>query len=555
MPVYTGDSLRNIFYPLGGMGTGNILVGGRGNILEWEIFNRAQRDELPPYMTFFSIWCREEGSEPVSRVLERRHFDDFANGFGVPRQQLAGLPRFEEAAWSGAPPLVSIKLEDNTVPLEISLECFNPLIPLAVDASSYPAGEFNWIVRNPGKNRVDFSLAFFLSNPFRNLNYRGNEPGYPVRCSSLSDASRNTGDSPGLEAGATGNRPGSWNGLFLENLVDPASPDFGNMAVASDHPGMVLNTGLVAERWWDDAHLIWGRFSEDGGLAPREEPVNHTGRGEVVSSLLARGTLEPGGTDTVRFLVAWYVPNRELEESQAFGSGEIAGHVTRNYYSLGFKDAREVMHRYLDERRELHRLSDRFRERMAASTVPGPVLDAAASNLAILKSNLVSRMENGDLHGYEGLGPDFGCCPGNCTHVWNYAQSLASLFPSLERNVRETAYLTQTFESGYQCFRTTFPIGDSHFRNVAADGQMGNIMRAYREWKFSGDSTWLARLWPAVKRSLEYAWSGTIPGSRENEWQSEGNAWDPGRRGVLSGKQHNTYDVDFYGPNMLTGSL
>ena len=55
LPVYTGENLRNIFYPLGGIGTGNLLIGGRGNILEFEIFNRAQRDELPPYMTFFSV--------------------------------------------------------------------------------------------------------------------------------------------------------------------------------------------------------------------------------------------------------------------------------------------------------------------------------------------------------------------------------------------------------------------------------------------------------------------------------------------------------------------
>ena len=56
LPVYSGESLRNIFYPLGGIGTGNLLIGGRGNILEFEIFNRAQMDELPPYMTFFSLW-------------------------------------------------------------------------------------------------------------------------------------------------------------------------------------------------------------------------------------------------------------------------------------------------------------------------------------------------------------------------------------------------------------------------------------------------------------------------------------------------------------------
>jgi hypothetical protein len=164
-------------------------------------------------------------------------------------------------------------------------------------------------------------------------------------------------------------------------------------------------------------------------------------------------------------------------------------------------------------------------------------------------------MENGDVHGYEGMGPDFGCCPGNCTHVWNYAHTLAALFPSLERNMRETAFLSQTFESGYQCFRTTFPMEGHYFRSVAADGQMGNIMRVYREWKFSGDDAWMKKLWPSVQRSLEYAWSGPQKGSREWEWASGIKAWDPDTSGMLTGRQHNTYDIDFYGPNMLTGSL
>ena len=187
LPLYSGDALRNVFYPLGGIGTGNILLGGRGNILELEIFNRTSRDELPPYMTFFSLWYQQEGEEPGAIVLERKHFDNFTNGFGLPRQQLSGLPRFDEAHWSGAPPVVNLSLEDKRVPLNIQLECFNPLIPLDVEGSSLPVGEFNWIISNPGTTSVNFSVAFNISNPFKNLNYRGNKPGYSIRNSPFED--------------------------------------------------------------------------------------------------------------------------------------------------------------------------------------------------------------------------------------------------------------------------------------------------------------------------------------------------------------------------------
>ena len=551
LPVYSGEALRNVFYPVGGIGTGDILMGGRGNILEMEIFNRPAMDELSPYMTFFSLWYREGEREPVSMVLEREFFNDFPNPFGLPRQQLSGLPRFEEVRWSGAPPYVNLQFEDKEVPLEIRLECFNPLIPLDVAGSSIPVAEFSWVLRNPGDEPVEFSLAFHISNPLKNLNYRGNRPGYPVRNTQFT-------------------RDG-YSGVFFENLIDPGDPDFGTMAVATDHEGEEILTGLSTRRWWDDAHILWGAFSSDGHLPgsagdqPSGTPEDHlivtadtlTSRGtrEVVSSLLVRHRLEPGACDTVGYLLAWHIPNRKLEDDQAFGVEEIKGSVTGNYYAAGFEDALDVLASYREQRGILRKNSRTFFERMVNSTIPSPVLDAAASNLASLKSNLVSRIDGGHMHCYEGLGPDFGCCPGNCAHVWNYAQTMASLFPSLEREIRETAYFTQTFKSGYQCFRTTFPIGDHHFRSVAADAQFGNIMRVYREWKFCGDSLWLAGIWPAVKRSIRYAWNGPQEDSREADWVSDYEAWDPLREGVLRGRQHNTYDINFYGANMFTGCL
>ncbi|MFX5374160.1 GH116 family glycosyl hydrolase, partial [Acinetobacter baumannii] len=41
------------------------------------------------------------------------------------------------------------------------------------------------------------------------------------------------------------------------------------------------------------------------------------------------------------------------------------------------------------------------------------------------------------------------------------------------------------------------------------------------------------------KRMLEFAWQ---PGS-----------WDADRDGVMENAQHNTYDIEFFGPNPMTG--
>src|SRR5206468_1080952 len=83
------------------------------------------------------------------------------------------------------------------------------------------------------------------------------------------------------------------------------------------------------------------------------------------------------------------------------------------------------------------------------------------------------------------------------------------------------------------------PDGLQIWENAAADGQMGCIIKLYRDWQLLGDMDWLKKLWPSAKRALEFAW---IPGG-----------WDADRDGVMEGVQHNTFDVEFYGPNPLTG--
>ncbi len=85
---YTGTGLRFVQCPLGGIGTGNLLLDGRGSIRELEIFNHAALDELPPEMTLFALRTQTAGQQPVLRIMEREYLDEYPNPFGKPRQQL-----------------------------------------------------------------------------------------------------------------------------------------------------------------------------------------------------------------------------------------------------------------------------------------------------------------------------------------------------------------------------------------------------------------------------------------------------------------------------------
>ncbi|MCZ7545474.1 MAG: GH116 family glycosyl-hydrolase [Anaerolineae bacterium] len=58
-----------VAFPLGGIGTGNVSLGARGDLRDWEIFNRPAKGNMLPN-TFFAIRTQVAGQEPVTRVLE-----------------------------------------------------------------------------------------------------------------------------------------------------------------------------------------------------------------------------------------------------------------------------------------------------------------------------------------------------------------------------------------------------------------------------------------------------------------------------------------------------
>jgi len=534
--TYTGEELRFVACPLGGIGTGNLLLNGYGAIRDIEIFNRASMSELPPDMTFFSLYTRQKDQEPVTRVMEREFLDEYPNPFGKPRQQLGGLPRFREAVFHNAYPMARIDLLDEAVPLDVTMTAWSPYIPVDTKNSSLPAATIEWNLANPGKDPVEYTVAFCMSNPMKSVS------------ADLKKSPEGCTVTPWIERGEKGV-------TFSSPAADSLRPDAGAFRVVFPS-GSELSTPLYSGSWWDNAHLFWDDLTGDGKLEIRTDTIVQSGSRPETAAMYVSGTLAPGQSVTLPFLFMWHVPYRKQESNMAFDNDEVRGHVTRNFYSQDLRSIDEVTSYVYRNYDLLRKKTMEFSEAMITSTVAPAVLDAAISNMASLKTNLLMQNEAGHVHGYEGLGNDFGCCPGNCTHVWNYAQTMAALFPSLERDVRETGYLHSTFDNGYQCFRTVFPLSDNYFKNVAADGQMGNIMRVYREWKMSGDNTWLGSLWPDVKNALEFAWKG--PGDLVEKFPWMNNCpvpWDPDKEGVLRGDQHNTYDINFFGPNMMTGSL
>ncbi len=532
--VFTGLHLREIAFPLGGIGTGCVSLGGRGDLRDWEIFNRPGKGVDLPF-SFFALWARKEGEKPVARILERRLLPPYGGGFGASRGGLSGVARMEEARFRGEFPFATVRFVDSRVPVRVELQAWNPMIPLDPDNSAIPCALFAWKISNPGPEAVEISLAGSLFNP--------------IGTDGIQIGGRRLGGN--LNAYR---EEGRLKGLFLSSTrLKPRDPAFGTMALATTWKDVGVQTHWYRGGWWDDAHLFWEDFSRDGRLRQvREALPSAPGRSDT-GTLVLHARLAPGQSRVLPFFLTWCFPNRVNYWNR---EKEVRGKWVGNEYARRFENAWAAAAYLVKNLPYLEKETRAFHDALFSSTLPGYVLDALSSQVSILKTNTLFRDARGGVFAFEGQGDHQGCCPLNCTHVWNYEVALARLYPSLERSMRETDFLHNTLPCGHMAFRTLLPLGPWWWKHqAAADGQMGCVIRAYREWRYSGDTAWLRKIWPGVKAALEFAWKG--PGKGCPSWvkQVDPPPWDADKDGVMEGVQHNTYDIEFYGPNPMTGTL
>lgn len=537
--AFTGPALHEIAMPIGGIGTGTISIGGRGQLTDLEIYNRPWKGNAPRN-TFFALWVKSRGKPAVTRLLEREYLPPFTDrsGGGFDNGRAAGAPRMRESVFRGAYPFAAIELTDPDVPLKVELEVFNPFIPLNADDSSIPCAVFTWRFTNPTRQSVDASFLSTFCNPVNRLKL--GHDGWDAEVH-------------GYDPGGSRNEARSdegLSGIYMTNPgIDAASEFFGSAALAFVGPAAglphTLQTHWYQGGWWDGLQMLWNDFSADGRIEPATEPFT-AGAGRFLEcALCAPFTLKPGEARSFTLMLTWHFPNLRNYWNPNEGEG-VANAMLRTWSGARWREAWDVASYVAGNLERLESQTRLWRDTLFASTLPAPVLDAVSSQASIMRTTTVLRLDDGRIHAFEGCHGSGGCCPMNCTHVWNYEQALAFLFPALEQTMRLTDFTHNTDADGKMSFRTLLPLSSNRFWSfvAAADGQMGTVLKAYREWQISGDDDFLRAIWPGVKRAVEYAWSEANP-----------HAWDRDRDGVMEGRQHNTYDIEYFGPNTMMGAL
>ena len=509
---YTGEKLNQISFPLGGIGTGSIGLAGNGALIDWEIFNRPNKETINKY-THFAIKAQYPDGKSVVKVLQGDLTKDYMGkigntlftgfGFGPDGATMCAFPHFKKVRFNAQFPIATLTFEDDNFPAKVILKAFNPFIPLDADNSSIPAAFFDIEIKSFADD-VKYTVILSVQNPF----------------GTTTNSKIDNDEYTAIK--------------MIHACVNPADIGYGDITVAVDE-----KDGIYQEYWyrgvWQDNITVFWRDLCDGNLKNRH--FDEASKGDICS-VGAEKIINNKQSDNMRFVISWNVPNNfnYWNPCKDENGSDI---LWKNYYATLFDDSVASAFYAFKNWKDLYSKTDKFSKLLHSSTLDKSVIDAVSSTVSVLKTPTVLRLEDGTFYGWEGLHAYAGSCEGTCTHVWSYAYALCFLFPELERSLRDTEFRYDTDENGRMYFRTSLPLGRGyHYQPPCVDGQMATVIKIYRDWKITGNSEWLKDNWDNIKKILEYAWN------ENNEYE-----WDKDKDGVLEGRQHHTLDMELFGPS------
>ncbi|XP_065838612.1 non-lysosomal glucosylceramidase-like isoform X2 [Oscarella lobularis] len=538
-------------FPLGALGGGCISVAGDGGLRQWQVCNSINHKAHVPD-SFFAIRVgsgtsstaavlmspalyNKQGFKPAYRVTD--HVIPQAS-----KDLLAALPGIETIEITAKFPTVEIDYTSPDIPVQIHAEAFSPSIPLDSKDSGLPVIIFNYTVTNPTTSTVEVSLLGSLQNI-------AGWDGMKVIANEVEESAY------GGNTNIVIPKTAGYTALDMMNPSLPATDSQnGHVSLAVLH-----DTGDVvgATPQYDAVKDLWASFSKTGKLpagSTGPSPAGKTWNG----ALSLTKAVGPKKAETFTFLLAWHFPHRYVNWRQTqFGIKDEKTHFyLGNQYATFWPTIEKVLDYAVTNVVALASRTRAFRDAMFNSTLPWQLIDSAAGRVSVLNSPTCMWHGDGNFYAFEGCGGGGGeitggCCPLNCTHVWNYEFTLSRLWPDLERTMRAIDLQEQLSPNAIIPSRTTVPLElrrqwtfwpdyteiDPSSRMICVDGEIGTVNKTYREVLQGAPKEWFDQQWHQVKKVMK-------------RWMDE---LDDGA-GVIRGAQPNTYDCAIYGVNTFIGT-
>ncbi len=463
------NELQYLGMPVGGINTGTLYLGGDGRLWLWDIFNDNREGIDPKEVNWEGVTTHaakvrsRDGSAYIAPAKNIRPVDQgFA--FQIKTKNASVIKKMESSDWDdiifeATYPIATITYVDKQLELEITAEIFSPFIALDEKNSGLPATIYSLKVNNKSSRNLEVNIAGWLENK---------------TCIGSTDT-----DLERINTSTTKNG----NEILLSSVKSKTSnPDlmklsnYGTMAICSMTKGALINTSVEPE------------VSETLFNSDSKKQISTGIDKKLIGSVVARLKVKSRSASSADFILSWHFPNL------SFKAIPDTGH----FYNTLFKSAAEVIDYVRLNYQKLYSESRLWKETFYDSTLPWWFLERTFLNISCLATTTSHRMESGRHYMWEGV----GCCPGTCTHVWQYAQASGRIFPGFEKEVRERIDLGLSLQHDgsmwYRCEADKRP---------AVDGQAGTILRFYREHQMSADDRFLKDHWSKIKMTIMFLMS------------------------------------------------
>lgn len=509
------NQLRYIGMPIGGIGCGQLYLGGDGKLWLWDIFKSNYSREKDHGKKFTAMTFNGHYTKPIAQG-EIYHKDigvDLAQGFAiytVSKNKIEArsldVKGFKNIGFRGEYPIGKVHYEDKTCPVSVKLEAFSPFIPLNVKDSTLPATVLSYTIENTSDAEVGVQLGGWLQNKVCPLTEA--LPGYLRQCEFVKN-----------EHGSSLNMTVVENQNFVGDRPYKAENQLGNGSMAMTLVGSTAS--IEGSLNLGDADTLNQLGKTKGVLKTPSKDTADFNKPLIAGIKSEMVKLKPGEKTEVRFIMSWFFPDYPGISNGSFSKIENVEKLKR-FYANHFENALQVSNYILGNDSQIIQTTRLWNEVWYDATLPHWLLDRTFIPLSCMATQTVHYFNNERFWAWEGV----DCCPGTCQHVWNYAQSNARIFPKIEQNQRKNIdfglALTPEGESGNRA---------ENQKTHATDGQAGVIVRLWREHTLSPDLTYLKEVWPKVKLALTYLIKQ-----------------DDDEDGILRGAQHNTLDAAWYGP-------
>jgi len=483
---------------LGGIGAGWFELRQDGLTYDWNIFNNRPLGTGENFdwdtgsMLFFTIRYQEKGKDPKIKLLQ---IEDKYNGGGVRSHEhyyivpwMSGVDSIE---YEGSFPFIRMRFTDRDMPFVVDYEAFSPFVPHDAKNSALPCAIFSFSVTSKTKSPVDVMIVASMRNAV----------GYDV------------------PERAYGNRIRGGKGFKAVEMtcdgVDPGHFSHGAMGLAS------LSSDSSWYLGWEHHHPYYEqlirntRLSNSNDTKGRNQVNAGTGRPQAMeycfSSIARSGKLrKAGATFDHTFLITWCFPNLYARRPDPSGDGDEHGAMGSvregHYYSSFFVNSTQVAAYVAANRAKLTRQTRLFNDAFHDSALEPFALDQINSNLnTYFTSSWFS--EEGHFGILEGLNSEQSFAGLSTTDVAMYGSvSYTALFPELAMDLL-CVYGNLQGENGkvahslVKNFRS-LPPDELESPRLDMPGQYAFMV--LRTFFWTGDRDFLRRLWPSVKKALDY---------------------------------------------------